>query len=200
VTESVGNYSEYSEVNRMKELSLNILDIAQNSVKAGADTIRITLNENDDMLTIEITDNGCGMKKDFLESVTNPFTTTRTTRKVGLGIPLFMLAARQTGGELNISSRYKEDFPDSHGTEISASFYKNHLDFTPLGDIVSTMTVLIQGQPAIRWIFEHNTDKGAVTLDTDELKEVLGDIPLDTFEVITWIGGYLKEQYSEIGY
>lgn len=184
----------------MKELSLNILDIAQNSVKAKADTIKILLKETSDKLIIEIIDNGCGMKSDFLRSVTDPFTTTRTTRKVGLGIPLFKLSCQQTGGDLKISSRHEEEYPDSHGTEVCAIFYKNHLDFTPLGDIVSTLTVLIQGQPNIRWIFEHITEKGSVNLDTDGLKAVLGDVPLDTFEVIVWISEYLKEQYSEIGY
>lgn len=184
----------------MKELSLNILDISQNSVKAGADTVKILLKETSEKIVITITDNGCGMKKEFLDSVTNPFTTTRTTRKVGLGIPLLKLAAEQTGGELEISSRHEEEFPENHGTEISASFYKNHLDFTPLGDVVSTITVLIQGQPSIHWIFEHNTENGIISLDTDELKEVLGDVPLDTFEVIQWIDGYLREQYSENGY
>ena len=194
------NYSEFSEVNEMKELSLNILDIAQNSVKAGADTVKIVVDESSDRIVITISDNGCGMKKDFLDSVTDPFTTTRTTRKVGLGIPLLMLAAEQTGGKLEISSRHKDEFPDNHGTEISASFNKNHLDFTPLGDVVSTVTVLIQGQPQIRWIYKHNTEKGVISLDTDELKAVLGDVPLDNFEVIEWIDGYLREQYSESGY
>lgn len=184
----------------MKELSLNILDIAQNSVKARADRIDIILNETEDVFSIEIRDNGCGMKRDFLEGVTDPFTTTRTTRKVGLGIPLFKLAALQTEGDFRIASRHEEEYPENHGTEIFASFNKNHLDFTPLGDIVSTLTVLIQGHPLIRWVFEHKTDKGAVCLDTDDLKEVLGDVPLDTFEVIMWIDGYLKEQYNEIGY
>lgn len=184
----------------MKELSLNILDIAQNSVKAGADTISIILTEKENKLSILIKDNGCGMKEDFLRNVQNPFTTTRTTRKVGLGIPLFKLAAQQTGGDITLVSRHKDEYPDSHGTEIEAVFFTDHLDFTPLGDVVSTITVLIQGQPGIRWIFEHTTDKGEVSLDTDELKEVLGDVPLDTFEVIVWIGDYLKEQYSEIGY
>lgn len=184
----------------MKELSLNILDIAQNSVKAGADRIDIILTEDDTTFSIEIRDNGCGMKKDFLESVTDPFTTTRTTRKVGLGIPLFKLAALQTEGDFRISSRHMDEFPDNHGTETFALFNKNHLDFTPLGDIVSTVTVLIQGQPEIRWVFRHSTSEGTVSLDTDELKEVLGDVPLDTFEVIMWIDGYLKEQYNEIGY
>ncbi|MBE6715391.1 MAG: sensor histidine kinase [Ruminococcaceae bacterium] len=184
----------------MKELSLNILDIAQNSVKAKADVIRIMLEETENTLSIKIIDNGSGMKKDFLDNVTNPFTTTRTTRKVGLGIPLFMLAAQQTNGTFSITSRHEDEYINDHGTEVYALFYKDHLDFTPLGDIVSTLTVLIQGQPSIRWIFDHKTHKGCVSLDTDTLKEVLGDVPLDTFEVIVWIGEYLKEQYNEIGY
>ena len=184
----------------MKELSLNILDIAQNSVKAGADTVEISLTEKGNLLTISISDNGCGMKKDFLEAVTNPFTTTRTTRKVGLGIPLFKLAAQQTGGDLTISSRHKDEYPDSHGTTTSATFYTDHLDFTPLGDVVSTVTVLIQGQPHIRWIFTHSKDGGEVSLDTAQLREILGDVPLDTYEVIVWIGEFLKEQYNESGY
>ncbi len=184
----------------MKELSLNILDIAQNSVKAGADTISIILTEEGNKLSVLISDNGCGMKEEFLRNVQDPFTTTRTTRKVGLGIPLFKLAAQQTGGDVKLSSRHEDEYPDNHGTEIEAIFFTDHLDFTPLGDVISTITVLIQGQPSIRWIFSHTTDKGQVNLDTDELKEVLGDIPLDTFEVIVWIGNYLKEQYNNIGY
>ncbi len=184
----------------MKELSLNILDIAQNSVKAKADTISVLIDETENSLTIRIIDNGCGMKEEFLKNVKNPFTTTRTTRKVGLGIPLFMLAAQQTGGDLTIESKHVDEYPEEHGTVVCANFDKTHLDFTPLGDVISTVTVLIQGQPGIRWIYEHSTEKGTVSLDTDMLKDVLGDVPLDTFEVIVWIGEYLKEQYTEIGY
>lgn len=180
----------------MKELSLNILDIAQNSIKAGADTISVILTETQDTLTICITDNGCGMKPDFLESVTNPFTTTRTTRKVGLGIPLFKLAAEQTDGSLTITSKHESDFPVDHGTVVTAVFRTQHMDFTPLGDIASTLTILIQGSPDIHWIYTHTTPWGDVSLDTQELKAVLGDVPLDTFEVIAWISEYIKEQYS----
>ena len=184
----------------MKELSLNILDIAQNSVKANADTVKILLTEKGGTLTIRIEDDGCGMKEEFLRSVTDPFTTTRTTRSVGLGIPLFKLAAEQTGGSFSVSSRHEEDHPDDHGTVTEASFVQNHLDYTPLGDIVSTLTTLIQGSPEIRWIFSHKTESGEVSLDTDELKEALGDVPLNNTEVINWINGYLKEQYQDIGY
>ena len=180
----------------MKELSLNILDIAQNSIKAGADTIRIDLTESVNRFEIRITDNGCGMKPDFVQNVTNPFTTTRTTRKVGLGIPLFKLAAEQTGGTLTISSKHESEHPQDHGTVVTAVFDPTHMDFTPLGDIASTITILIQGSPDVHWIYTHSKDNGSVSLDTDELKSVLGDVPLDTFEVLTWIGDYIKEQYN----
>lgn len=184
----------------MKELSLNILDIAQNSVKAGADKIEILLEETDETLKISIVDNGCGMSEEFLRNVQDPFCTTRTTRKVGMGIPLFKLAAEQTGGNLEISSRTAEEYPENHGTVITAMFYKNHIDFTQLGDIVSTLVTLIQGGAHIRWIFSHRVGENEVALDTDELKAVLGDVPLDNFEVICWIKGFLEEQYGEIGY
>lgn len=181
----------------MKELSLNILDIAQNSVKARADKVEIILSETEETLAITIRDNGCGMKPDFLASVTDPFTTTRTTRNVGLGIPLFKLASEQTGGSFSIQSKDEETYPAEHGTETAATFYKNSIDFTPLGDVISTLTVLIQGAPDIRWIYRHTLPGGEVSLDTEELKAVLGDVPLSEPEVIAWIDGYLKEQYTE---
>lgn len=184
----------------MKELSLNILDIAMNSVKARADKVCIELEETDKNLSVRITDNGCGMKKDFLATVTDPFSTTRTTRNVGLGIPLFKLAAEQTGGSFDIQSKHESEYPDEHGTSTFASFCKDHLDFTPLGDIISSVVVLIQGSPEIRWIFLHRTEKGEITLDTAELREVLGDVPLDNVEVLSWISEYLKEQYNNFGY
>lgn len=180
----------------MKELSLNILDITMNSVKAGADKIEISLFETEDTLKIEIKDNGCGMKEEFLKNVTDPFTTTRTTRNVGLGIPFFKLAAEQTGGSLSIISKHESEFPSSHGTVITAFFYKNHFDFTPLGDIISTLVTLIQGAPEIEWLFIHKTPSGEVLLNTAEIKSVLGDIPLSTPDVLLWIKESLEEQYG----
>lgn len=182
----------------MKELSLNILDIAMNSVKANAGTVTVSLAETPERFEIRIADDGCGMKRDFLETVTDPFSTTRTTRKVGMGIPFLKLAAEQTGGSFSIESKHESEYPDSHGTVTRAVFNKNSIDFTPLGDIVSTVTTLIQGSPGIRWIFKHSMPKGEVSLDTAELKEILGDVPLDNTEVILWIKGYLEEAYSEI--
>lgn len=180
----------------MKELSLNILDITENSTKAGAKNISIIITETKDTLTFSVSDDGCGMLPDFLRSVTDPFTTTRTTRKVGLGIPLLKLAAEQTGGSMSITSKHISLYPDSHGTTTQALFYKNHLDFTPLGDIISTVTTLIQGHADVDFLFEHKTEEREVRLDTKELREVLGDVGLDSFEVICWIKDYLSEQYS----
>ncbi len=184
----------------MKELSLNILDISQNSVKAKASVITIKLDETAETLFLSIEDNGCGMTAEQVSNVMNPFFTTRTTRNVGLGVPLLKLAAEQTGGEITIKSVSETDDAENHGTVITAKFFKNHLDFTPLGDIVSTVTSLIQGAPDIRWIFIHNTVNGSVELDTEELKAVLGEVPLDNYEVIKWIEEYLKEGYNSVSY
>lgn len=182
----------------MKELSLNILDIAQNSVKAGAKNIDIRLTETADTLTIEITDDGCGMDAEAVRGVIDPFFTTRTTRNVGLGVPLLKLAAEQTGGGIEISSVSERDDPQRHGTRVTAKFNKNNIDFTPLGDIVSTVTALIQGAPGIEWRFIHEMPAGKVELDTRELRQVLGDVPLDNFEVIKWVEDYLKEGYASL--
>ena len=176
----------------MKELSLNILDITENSVKAGATLTEISINESTDKLVICIKDNGCGMSEDVVRSVTDPFYTTRTTRKVGLGIPLFKLAAEQTGGKLEIVSRTNEN----HGTVVTAHFNKNHLDFTPLGDVISSIITLIQGHPDKDFLFTHKTDEKEVLLDTRDLRAVLEDVPLSTYEVLEWIRENLEDQYS----
>ena len=177
----------------MKELSLNILDITENSVKAGATLTEITIDENGDTLTLIIKDDGCGMSEETLKTVENPFYTTRTTRKVGLGIPLLKMAAEMTGGNLQIVS---STHSDNHGTTVTAVFYKNHLDFTPLGCIKETIVTLIQGHPDTDFLFIHTNENGEVKLDTRELRVVLEGVPLNTYEVIVWIREYLNEQYQ----
>lgn len=182
----------------MKELSLNILDISKNSVKAGAKLTQILLDETEELLTLTIIDDGCGMSREMVESVTNPFCTTRTTRPVGMGIPLLKLAAEMTGGTFEIHSKSREEYPMEHGTRVIATFYKNHIDFTPLGDIESSVTTLIQGDPDVDFLFRHTKPTGKVELDTRELRQQLGDVPLNTFEVIVWVGEYLTEQYEAL--
>ena len=173
----------------MKEISLNILDIAENSVKAGAALTEISIEETETKLSVSIKDNGCGMDEETLNRVTDPFYNTRTTRKVGLGIPLFKEAAEQTGGSFSIQSR------ENFGTHTSAVFNKDHLDCMPLGDIISTVTTLIQGHPDSDFLFTHKIGDKEIRLDTRELRAVRGDVPLSEYEVICWIEEFLKEQY-----
>ncbi len=180
----------------MKELSLNVLDIAKNSVKAGASNIGIEINETDIELVIIITDDGCGMSPEMLAQVTDPFCTTRKTRKVGLGIPFYKLAAEQTGGSLNIVSKVKDGIGDDSGTVLTAVFKKDHIDCLPLGDIVSTVCTLIQGSPEIDFEFSHKYKEKEVHLSTAEMRQILTGVPLDSPEVLVWVSEFLNEQYA----
>lgn len=180
----------------MKELSLNILDITENSVKAGATLTEISLEQSGNKLTLTIKDDGCGMTEEVLRGVADPFYTTRTTRKVGMGLPLLKMAAEQTGGGIKIESVSASVDPENHGTTVTAEFFTDHIDFTPLGDVVATITTLIQGHPDTDFLFRHTSDEATVSLDTRELREILEGVPLNSYEVIKWIEGYLHEQYS----
>lgn len=179
----------------MKELSLNVLDIAENSTKAGASLVRITLSEVGNVLTLTIADDGCGMSPETAEQVTDPFYTTRTTRRVGLGLPLLKLAAEQTGGTMTLRSSMQ---PQDHGTTVTASFHTDHIDAEPLGDVVSTVVTLVQGHPDTDFLFIHEKDGTELAaLDTREVRAVLGgDVPLSEPAVLDWIGGSLREQYE----
>lgn len=178
----------------MRELSLNVMDVAQNSVRAEASVVRITVEESDknDSLVISIADNGCGMTEEQVQQVIDPFFTTRTTRKVGLGVPLFKLSAEQTGGSFDIQSE------KGVGTTTTARYVKSHVDMTPLGDINDTVKILIQCNPDIDFVYTCTTDNGSFTLDTRELREVLEGVSLDTPDVLLWIAEFLKENTHEI--
>ena len=167
----------------MKELSLNILDIAKNSVKAKATLIEIVIDERDGWRRLTIRDNGCGMPPEMVATVTDPFTTSRTTRPLGMGLPLLKLAAEQTGGPLSVTSSQGED----HGTEVTATFATDHLDCVPVGDYAGTMVTLIQGSPEIDFSFTYRRDGGEINLETAQMREILGDVPLDTPEVLSWV-------------
>ena len=175
----------------MKELSLNILAVAKNSVKAGASRIIIRIEERDGWRTLSIIDNGCGMSPEFVATVTDPFTTTRTTRPVGMGLPLLKLAAEQAEGDLTIESSV---VPPT-GTTVRARFRMDHLDCVPVGDYAGSVVTLIQGSPDIDFLFEYLRPEGDIVLDTAQVREVLGpDIPLNTPEVLMWIEGSLKPE------
>ena len=162
---------------------------------AGAKNVYISLvTAADGWLTLTIKDDGCGMTDEVVRNVTDPFYTTRTTRKVGLGLPLLKLAAEQTGGALELCSSTDDEL---HGTTLRATFDTKSIDFMPIGDIVSTVCILIAGSPEIDFVFEDVTQMRSVRIDTKELREVLGEgISLAEPEVQSWMSEYLKEQYE----
>ena len=177
----------------MKEIALYTLDIAQNSITARARHLDIALEEGLEAITLTIADDGTGMSPELLARVSDPFTTTRTTRKVGLGLPLLRLAAEQTGGSFSIESE------PGKGTTVTAVFKPSHIDMTPLGDINSTVGLLIYSNPDRDFIFRRERDGRSFALDTRELREILGEeVKLSAPEVSEWIQGYLKEQTDMI--
>lgn len=181
----------------MDELSLYVLDITMNSVRAGADTIGITLDEAGEWLDFSVSDNGCGMTEEQVKRLSDPFFTTRKTRKVGLGIPFLTMLAEMTGGFVRITSVH-ESVSDDHGTTTYARFGRNHIDFIPLGDMVETVLTLIQGSPDINFTYTHKTESGTVSLSCEELRAILEDVPLNEPEVLAWIRENLREQYAAL--
>lgn len=178
----------------MTEISLNVLDVAENSVRANASLIEITveINTETDRLTIVISDNGCGMSKEQAAKVEDPFFTTRTTRSVGLGVPFFKYAAELTGGEFRIQSE------PGKGTVVTAVFVLSHIDRMPLGDMTSTMHTLITFNTKIDFLYSYIVDKNSFALDTREFREVLEDVPFDMPEVSAYIKDYLRENTEEV--
>lgn len=178
----------------MTEISLNILDVVQNSVRANAYLTRISVKADTkkDSLEVIIEDNGCGMTAKQLENVEDPFFTTRTTRKVGLGIPFFKLAAESTGGSFNIASQVRK------GTTVTAVFGLSHIDRMPLGDMTSTIHTIITMNPTLDFVYEYQINDRKFILDTREFREILGDVPFNTPEVSEYIKEYLKENKKEV--
>ena len=178
----------------MKELSLNILDIVENSVSAKAAHVLVTLEESveKDLLSVLIEDDGCGMDEGLLARVLDPFTTTRSTRNVGLGLPLFKLAAEQAGGGLEIKSQ------KGKGTTVCATFGLSNIDRAPIGDIADTVATLVQGHGEVRFTFSFLKGENGFSLDTDELTDELGGVPLCTPEVLVWIKEFVRENLAEI--
>lgn len=177
----------------MTEISLNILDVAENSTRAQATlvTITVAVDTGADTLTVIIADDGCGMTPEQVAHVTDPFFTTRTTRKVGLGVPFFKYAAESTGGSFHIESE------PGVGTTVTAVFGFSHIDRMPLGDISTTIQNLIVYHPDIDFIYIYRYDHSSFTLDTREFREILGDVPFNTPEISSYIMEYLTENKVE---
>ena len=179
----------------MVEISLHILDIAQNSIKANASVVEISVIEDisADLLTVIIKDNGCGMDADFLKDVTNPFRTTRTTRKVGLGLSMFKSAAELTGGSFEITSQVGK------GTTVVANFVHSSIDRQPIGDMASTMAIIIGGAPDIDYIYRYSYCGAQFEFDTRSVRQVLGsDIPLSEPDVLGWIEDSIRSETENI--
>lgn len=173
----------------MKDISLHLMDIAQNSIAAGADRIKICIRTQGQpvKLVFEVKDNGKGMDAEFLKKAADPFKTSRTTRNVGLGLPLLKQSAELAGGELVINSEPLK------GTTLEAFFVIGHIDRIPLGDIPETVKMLVMATPDISWLFEFSSGSNSVELDTDEIKKELGDVPITHTNVLDWIQNTIAE-------
>ncbi|MEG0797832.1 MAG: ATP-binding protein [Acidaminococcaceae bacterium] len=178
----------------MRELSLHILDLIQNSIEAGARTVVLDINEDDaGYFVFKISDNGRGMSEELLRNIRDPFVTTRTTRKVGMGIPFIDMSTAQSGGKLTITSCLHE------GTEIEATFLKDHLDRPPLGDIVATLKVLLVGNPELHFIMHYGVGQSFFELDSVELKKMLGkELDFGFPEVYLWLDEYLRQEIAKV--
>ena len=178
----------------MTELSLNILDVAENSVKAGAPLteISVTVSSCKNFLEIIIKDNGCGMSAEQVKKVIDPFYTTRTTRKVGLGVPFFKESAEIAGGSFSITSEL------GVGTTVKAVYQLDHVDRMPMGDLTATMHTLITMHSDLDFLFTYKVNENEFVLDTRELREILGDISFKEFEISNYIKEYLKENIDSV--
>ena len=178
----------------MEDFSLHILDICENSIKAGAERIEILIEEDSgkDLLTIEINDNGRGMEKEFLDKVLDPFVTTRTERRVGLGLPLIAQSAQMCDGDIEINSILNQ------GTSVKATFRLSHIDLQPIGDMASTISTLIAGHPEINFYYSHIVNKESFIFDAAETREELEGIPMNHPEVLNLIRNSIKENIQEL--
>lgn len=178
----------------MRELALHILDIAQNSISAKATQIVIEINENENgFFVFRIKDNGCGMSDEMVRKVRDPFVTTRTTRKVGMGIPFMDMVTQQCGGHLDILSKI------GVGTEITAYFEADNIDRPPLGNVVESIKVLLVGAPHIDLDFIYTSSSGTMIFKTKEMREVLGDAcDFTNPAVYGWLEEYLTQQLAQV--
>ena len=172
----------------MQDLSLYLLDLVQNSLRAGCTKVHISLNFGSNCLTLTVQDNGCGMNEEQSRQALSPFYTTRMERTVGLGLPLFRMACEQTGGSFSLFSQ------EGKGTTVVGKFCTNQIDCPPLGKIGDTMAVLISGNEAVQFYLEASRGTNRFQFDTQQVKEILHDVPIRTSEVVIFLSQYIEEQ------
>jgi len=178
----------------MKEIALHIMDIAQNSIRAGADEIMISVSEapSSDTFTMTINDNGKGMDEETRRKATDPWFTSRTTRRVGMGLPLLQMNARLSGGEMIITSA------PGQGTKVAATFGYHHLDRPPLGDVSGTIALLISANPAINIIYTHSFEGTEWSISTAEIIEELGFEAVTDLTIVRSLKEIISENLAEI--
>lgn len=179
----------------MLELALHVLDLAENSIRAGATLITITITEDTgtDMLSIEITDNGRGMSPALLAQATDPFFTTKQTRRIGLGLPMFAQAARASGGEFHITSA------EGTGTTVRATFCISHIDRQPLGDIPGAVAAMIIGNAQVDIVLNVIRNGNMFRFDTRLVRTELDGLPLDHPAIVRFIRDSIREGLGEAG-
>lgn len=178
----------------MKEIALHILDIAQNSIRAGADEIRISLDESvaADILTLTVADNGKGMDQESCRKATDPFFTSRKTRRVGLGLPLLQMNASLSGGRMTIESE------PGRGTTVTATFRYSHVDRPPLGDVSGTIALLIISNPGINIIYTHRCEGKEWNISTDAICSELGEDAITDLSIVSPLREIINENVAEV--
>jgi anti-sigma regulatory factor (Ser/Thr protein kinase) len=176
------------------ELSLHLLDMVQNSIEAGASKIEIKIREDfkADLLTMEISDNGRGMSEEQISRVLDPFYTTRTTRHIGLGLPLLLEACRRCEGNLEIHSH------PGKGTTIQATFRHSHIDRAPLGNIPSVLMTVLFAENNIDWLYIHQVNQEEFKLESSEIRKELVDVPITHPKVRSWLLDFLNKGENEL--
>ncbi len=176
----------------MRDIASHIYDISENSMKAGASLIAIELTEAKGEFFFRIEDNGCGMDDKMVEAAKDPFVTTRTTRKVGLGIPLLIQNCEETGGMVDLQSK------PGKGTVLRAVFKTDHIDCPPLGDIPDVMVNLVSANPEQNFRILYKTEKGEYVFDTKEINEALDGVPINNLEIVSYLKEMVKENVAQI--
>lgn len=178
----------------MREIALHLLDIAENSVAANATQVEILVDEDlrNDRLKMVVQDNGKGMDEELLARIADPFVTSRTTRNVGLGIPLFKAAAEACNGYLKIDSNLGQ------GTRLEAEFQHSHIDRMPLGDLAGTMLHLVIGHPEVHWLFHYQVGDNVFTFDDGPIKEELEGVSLTEPVILTFLREMLEEGVARV--
>jgi len=176
----------------MKDLSMHIMDIVQNSVRAKAANVKLSITLNEQWLVIKVEDDGSGMDAETLQKVTDPFYTSRTTRKVGMGIPLILQNTQLTDGNMTLESELGK------GTTLTATFGRKHIDRPPMGDIASTAAMMITGNEGVNLQFEVKNQENEFAISTNEVKEVMGDVDIRMAQVTSFLTEMIEENLREL--